>query len=52
MNVTATEAKNRLAQVLERSQRERVSIGKAGRPYGVVSSSGRDGIPGEVHRTW
>lgn len=41
LNVTATEAKNRLGQVLERSQREPVFIEKAGRPYSVVISSER-----------
>ncbi|MCI1191250.1 type II toxin-antitoxin system prevent-host-death family antitoxin [Calidifontimicrobium sp. SYSU G02091] len=40
-SVTATEAKNRLGQVLERSQREPVFIEKAGRPYSVVISSER-----------
>lgn len=38
MNVSATEAKNRLGQVLESSQRAPVFIEKAGRRYSVVIS--------------
>ena len=41
MRVTATEAKNRLGQVLEEAQREPVFIEKAGRPHSVVLSSER-----------
>jgi len=41
MNVTATEAKNRLGLVLDRSQREPVFIEKAGRPHSVVISNER-----------
>ena len=41
MNVTATEAKNRLGQVLEQSQREPVFIQKAGRKHSVVISNER-----------
>lgn len=38
MNVTATEAKNRLGQVLEQAQTEPVFIDKAGRRHSVVMS--------------
>ena len=38
MNVTATEAKNRLGQVLEAAQNKPVFIEKAGRPHSVVLS--------------
>jgi prevent-host-death family protein len=38
MNVTATEAKNKLGQVLETAQREPVFIEKAGRRHSVVLS--------------
>ena len=41
MDVTATEAKNRLGQVLQRSQREPVFIEKGGRRHSVVISSER-----------
>ena len=41
MNVTATEAKNRLGQVLEASQSQPVFIEKAGRRHSVVISSER-----------
>jgi len=41
MNVTATEAKNRLGQVLEQAQSKPVFIEKAGRPHSVVISSRR-----------
>ena len=41
MNVTATEAKNRLGQVLEHAQRAPVFIEKAGRRHSVVLSSAR-----------
>lgn len=41
MNVTATEAKNRLGQVLEQAQRAPVFIDKAGRRHSVVLSSER-----------
>ena len=41
MNVTATEAKNRLGQVLEHAQRAPVFIDKAGRRHSVVLSSER-----------
>ena len=41
MNVTATEAKNRLGQVLEHAQRAPVFIEKAGRRHSVVLSSER-----------
>ena len=41
MNVTATEAKNRLGQVLEQAQSKPVFIEKAGRPHSVVISSQR-----------
>ncbi|MEP6876503.1 MAG: type II toxin-antitoxin system Phd/YefM family antitoxin [Burkholderiales bacterium] len=38
MNVTATDAKNRLGQVLERAQTQPVFIEKAGRRHSVVMS--------------
>ena len=38
MNVTATEAKNRLGQVLEQAQSQPVFIEKAGRRHSVVMS--------------
>lgn len=38
MDVTATEAKNRLGHVLEQAQREPVFIGKSGRRHSVVLS--------------
>jgi prevent-host-death family protein len=38
MDVTATEAKNRLGQVLEQAQREPVFIEKSGRRHSVVLS--------------
>lgn len=41
MNVTATEAKNRLGQVLEQAQSKPVFIEKAGRPHSVVISCQR-----------
>lgn len=41
MNVTATEAKNRLGQVLEQAQRKPVFIDKAGRRHSVVISNER-----------
>lgn len=41
MKVTATEAKNRLGQVLEHAQRAPVFIDKAGRRHSVVLSSER-----------
>ena len=41
MNVTATEAKNRLGQVLEHAQRAPVLIEKGGRPHSVVLSHER-----------
>ena len=41
MNVTATEAKNRLGQVLEQAQRKPVFIQKAGRKHSVVISNER-----------
>lgn len=40
MNVTATEAKNRLGQVLELAQSRPVFIDKAGRRHSVVMSVG------------
>ena len=40
MNVTATEAKNRLGQVLEQAQSKPVFIEKAGRRHSVVMSVG------------
>jgi prevent-host-death family protein len=41
MRVTATEAKNRLGQVLEQAQSKPVFIEKAGRRHSVVISSER-----------
>ena len=41
MNVTATEAKNRLGKVLEQAQSAPVFIEKAGRRHSVVLSSER-----------
>jgi prevent-host-death family protein len=41
MNVTATEAKNRLGKVLEQAQTKPVFIEKAGRRHSVVISSER-----------
>jgi len=41
MNVTATEAKNRLGQVLEQAQHTPVFIEKAGRRHSVVISAER-----------
>jgi prevent-host-death family protein len=41
MNVTATDAKNRLGQVLESAQREPVFIDKSGRRHSVVISAAR-----------
>lgn len=41
MDVTATEAKNRLGQVLERSVHEPVFIERAGRRHCVVISNAR-----------
>ena len=41
MDVTATEAKNRLGHVLEQAQREPVFIEKAGRRHSVVLSNER-----------
>lgn len=41
MNVTATEAKNRLGQVLEQAQSQPVFIEKAGRRHSVVISNER-----------
>lgn len=41
MKMTATEAKNRLGQVLEESQRKPVFIEKAGRRHSVVISNER-----------
>ncbi len=41
MNVTATEAKNRLGQVLEQAQHKPVFIEKAGRRHSVVISAER-----------
>ena len=38
MNVSATEAKNKLGQVLDRAQREPVFIEKGGRRHSVVLS--------------
>jgi prevent-host-death family protein len=38
MNVSATEAKNKLGQVLDRAQREPVFIVKGGRRHSVVLS--------------
>jgi prevent-host-death family protein len=39
MEVTATEAKNRLGQMLEHCQREPVTIAKAGRRHSVLLSA-------------
>ena len=39
MDVTATEAKNRLGQMLDHAQREPVFIEKAGRRHGVLISA-------------
>lgn len=41
MNLTATDAKNRLGQVLESAQREPVFIDKSGRRHSVVISAAR-----------
>lgn len=41
MNLTATDAKNRLGYVLECAQREPVFIGKSGRQHSVVISAAR-----------
>ena len=41
MNVTATQAKNRLGQVLEQAQTKPVFIEKAGRRHSVVISNER-----------
>ena len=41
MDVTATEAKNRLGHVLEQAQRKPVFIEKAGRRHSVVLSNER-----------
>jgi len=41
MDVTATEAKNRLGQVLRQSLHEPVFIGKAGRRHSVLISNER-----------
>lgn len=41
MNVSATEAKNRLGQVLEQAQHQPVFIEKAGRRHSVVLSNQR-----------
>ena len=41
MNVTATQAKNRLGQVLEQAQTKPVFIEKAGRRHSVVLSNER-----------
>ncbi len=41
MNVSATDAKNRLGQVLETAQREPVFIDKSGRQHSVVISAAR-----------
>ena len=41
MQVTATDAKNRLGQVLERAQSEPVFIEKSGRRHSVVISAAR-----------
>ncbi|MBC8058112.1 MAG: type II toxin-antitoxin system Phd/YefM family antitoxin [Rhizobiales bacterium] len=38
MSITATDAKNRLGQVLEQAQSKPVFIEKAGRPHSVVLS--------------
>jgi prevent-host-death family protein len=39
MQVTATEAKNRLGQMLDHAQREPVFIDKQGRPHSVLISA-------------
>jgi prevent-host-death family protein len=39
VEVTATEAKNRLGQMLEHAQREPVFIAKSGRPHSVLISA-------------
>lgn len=39
MNITATEAKNRLGQMLEHCQREPVTIEKSGRRHSVLLSA-------------
>ena len=39
MEVTATDAKNRLGQMLEHAQREPVFIGKSGRRHSVLISA-------------
>ena len=41
MKVTATQAKNRLGEVLQQAERQPVFIEKAGRPHSVVLSSER-----------
>jgi prevent-host-death family protein len=41
MEVTATEAKNRLGQMLEHAQREPVTIEKSGRRHSVLISAER-----------
>ena len=41
MDVTATEAKNRLGQMLEHCQREPVTIEKSGRRHSVLLSAAR-----------
>jgi prevent-host-death family protein len=41
MEVTATEAKNRLGQMLDHAQREPVFIGKQGRRHSVLISAAR-----------
>jgi len=41
MNLSATDAKNRLGQVLETAQREPVFIDKSGRRHSVVISATR-----------
>ena len=41
MNLTATDAKNRLGHVLESAQREPVFIDKSGRRHSVVISAAR-----------
>ena len=41
MDVTATEAKNRLGQILEHCQREPVVIEKSGRRHSVLISAAR-----------
>jgi prevent-host-death family protein len=68
MDVTATEAKNRLGQMLDHAQREPVFIEKSGRRHGVLLSAAhyeallaaaaapRDADAGrtfyEQHRSW